>query len=74
VLEQRIRPQHERFTVCSAAGRGRASCSKAPKESEGVTQHLEALGHDVGVTEPNDAAIYATRSRAGSPRRPGWGR
>jgi transposase len=33
-------------------------------ESEWVAQHLEALGHEVIVADPNYAAMYGSRSRA----------
>jgi transposase len=33
-------------------------------ESEWVAQHLEAIGHEVIVADPNYAAMYGTRSRA----------
>ena len=33
-------------------------------ESEWVAQHLEALGHEVIVADPNYAAMYGARSRA----------
>ena len=36
---------------------------EAATESEWVAQHLEALGHEVIVADPNFAPRYATRSR-----------
>ena len=32
-------------------------------ESEWVARHLESLGHEVIVADPNYAPMYATRSR-----------
>jgi transposase len=36
---------------------------EASTESEWVAQHLESLGHRVRVADPNDARLYAGRSR-----------
>src|SRR5713226_4440851 len=36
---------------------------EASTESEWVAQHLESLGHDVIVADPNYGAMYARRSR-----------
>ena len=36
---------------------------EASTESEWVAQHLESLGHEVIVADPNYAAMYATRTR-----------
>jgi transposase len=36
---------------------------EASTESEWVARHLESLGHEVIVADPNFAAMYATRSR-----------
>jgi len=63
VLEQRIRTTRERFTAL-LGGRPRARILlEAATESEWVAQHLETLGHEVIVADPNYAAMYATRSR-----------
>ena len=63
VLEQRIRTTPERFTAL-LGGRPRARILlEAATESEWVAQHLEGLGHEVIVADPNYAAMYATRSR-----------
>ena len=63
VLEQRIRTTRERFTAV-LGGRPRARILlEAATESEWVAQHLEALGHEVIVADPNFAPMYATRSR-----------
>src|SRR5262249_28367189 len=71
VLEQRIRTTRERFTVL-LGGRPRARIRlEAATESEWVAQHLEGLGHEVIVADPNSAAMYATRSRRGGQGRAG---
>jgi transposase len=63
VTEQRIVTSRERFTALFA-GRQRAQVLlEASTESEWVAQHLEALGHEVIVADPNYAPMYATRSR-----------
>ena len=36
---------------------------EASTESEWVAQHLESLGHEVIVADPNYAPMYATRAR-----------
>lgn len=36
---------------------------EASTESEWVAQHLESLGHEVIVADPNYGAMYARRSR-----------
>ena len=36
---------------------------EASTESEWVARHLESLGHDVSVADPNFAPMYTTRSR-----------
>jgi transposase len=63
MLEQRIRTTRERFTAL-LGGRPRTRILlEAATESEWVAQHLETLGHEVIVADPNYAAMYATRSR-----------
>jgi transposase len=63
VLEQRIRTTRERFSaLLGGRPRGRILL-EAATESEWVAQHLETLGHEVIVADPNYAAMYATRSR-----------
>jgi transposase len=63
IREQRIRTTRERLTAL-LGGRPRArTLLEAATESEWVAQHLETLGHEVIVADPNYAAMYATRSR-----------
>lgn len=63
VEERRIQTSRERFTAV-LGGRPRARVLlEAATESEWVAQHLEGLGHDVIVADPNFAPMYATRSR-----------
>ena len=63
VEERRIVTSRERFTAV-LGGRPRARILlEASTESEWVARHLESLGHEVIVADPNFAAMYATRSR-----------
>jgi len=63
ITEQRIVTSRERFTAV-LGNRPRARVLlEASTESEWVAQHLEGLGHDVIVADPNYAPMYATRSR-----------
>jgi transposase len=63
IEERRIATTRERFSAV-LAGRPRAHILlEASTESEWVARHLEGLGHEVIVADPNFAAMYATRSR-----------
>jgi transposase len=61
--ERRIVTSRERFTAV-LGGRPRARILlEAATESEWVARHLETLGHEVIVADPNYAPMYATRRR-----------
>ena len=63
VEERRIATTRERFAAV-LGGRPRARILlEASTESEWVARHLESLGHDVIVADPNFAPMYATRAR-----------
>jgi transposase len=63
VEERRIVTSRERFTAV-LGGRPRARILlEASTESEWVARHLEQLGHEVIVADPNFAPMYATRAR-----------
>ena len=63
ITDRRIVTSRERFTAV-LGGRPRARILlEASTESEWVARHLESLGHDVIVADPNDAPMYANRSR-----------
>lgn len=63
IREQRIRTSRDRFTAV-LGGQPRARVLlEASTESEWVAQHLEQLGHEVIVADPNFAPMYATRAR-----------
>lgn len=63
IHERRIRTSRDRLTAV-LGGRSRARVLlEASTESEWVAQHLEQLGHEVIVADPNFAPMYATRTR-----------
>jgi len=63
ILERRIVTDRDRFTAV-LGGRPRARILvEASTESEWVARHLESLGHEVIVADPNFAPMYATRRR-----------
>ena len=62
VEERRIVTSRERLTAVLSGPRARVLV-EASTESEWVARHLEALGHEVIVADPNFAPMYATRSR-----------
>src|SRR5437016_6570593 len=63
VFERRIQTSRERFTTVLGERAPARILLEASTESEWVAQHLEALGHQVVVADPNFAPMYATRSR-----------
>jgi transposase len=63
ISERRIGTSRDWFTAV-LGGRARARVLlEATTESEWVARHLEALGHEVIVADPNYAPMYAHRSR-----------
>ena len=63
ITEQRIVTSRERFTAVLGHRPPARVLVEASTESEWVAQHLETLGHEVIVADPNYAPMYATRSR-----------
>jgi transposase len=63
VLDRRIVTTQERFTAVFWGRARMRILIEASTESEWVAQHLESLGHDVIVADPNYGAMYALRSR-----------
>lgn len=61
--ERRIATTRERFTAVLGDRPRARILLEASTESEWVARHLEQLGHDVIVADPNFAPMYATRSR-----------
>jgi transposase len=63
VTEQRIVTSRARFTAVLGHRPRARILLEASTESEWVARHLESLGHEVIVADPNYAPMYATRSR-----------
>ena len=63
LIERRIPTTPEHFARLLAARAPSRVLIEASTESEWVALHLEALGHEVIVADPNFAPMYATRSR-----------
>jgi transposase len=63
VEERRIVTSGERFTAVLGTRPRARILLEASTESEWVARHLEGLGHEVIVADPNFAPMYATRSR-----------
>jgi hypothetical protein len=63
VIERRIRTQRERLAAVLGERPRAKILIEASTESEWVARCLEDLGHEVVVSDPNFAAMYATRSR-----------
>ena len=63
LLEVRIRTTRERCTEVLGNRPQARILLEASTESEWVARHLEALGHEVVVADPNFAPMYAARSR-----------
>ena len=61
--ERRIATSRERFSAVLGARPRARILLEASTESEWVARHLESLGHEVIVADPNFAPMYATRSR-----------
>jgi transposase len=61
--ERRIVTSRERFTAILGSRPRARILIEASTESEWVAQHLESLGHEVIVADPNYAPMYATRAR-----------
>jgi transposase len=63
IKERRIGTSREWFTAVLGQRPRARILLEAMTESEWVARHLEALGHEVIVADPNYAPMYATRSR-----------
>lgn len=61
--EWRIRTDRESLSKAFAQRPRARVLLEASTESEWVAQHLEVLGHEVIVADPNFAPMYASRSR-----------
>ena len=63
VIEQRIRTEPERFAAVLGTRPRARILMEASTESEWVAQHLEGMGHEVIVADPNYGPMYGHRSR-----------
>src|SRR2546422_9782169 len=63
VLDRRIATTRERLTTLLWGRPHARILIEASTESEWVAQHLETLGHEVVVADPNYTLMYGHRSR-----------
>jgi transposase len=63
VLDRRIPTTRDRFTALFWGRPRLRILLEASTESEWVAQHLESLGHEVVVADPNYTPMYGQRSR-----------
>lgn len=63
ITERRIVTSRDRFTAVLGGLDHSRILIEASTESEWVAQHLESMGHEVVVANPNYAPMYASRSR-----------
>src|SRR5579864_8816367 len=63
VIDRRIATTRDRFSTIFLGRPRTRILLEASTESEWVAQHLEQLGHEVIVADPNYAPMYGHRSR-----------
>src|SRR5947209_15211821 len=63
LIERRIKTDREHIYELLGSRPPARILIESGTESEWVARHLEALGHEVIVADPNFASMYATRSR-----------
>jgi transposase len=63
IIDRRIATTRQRLTEVLGDEPHSRILLEASTESEWVARHLESLGHEVIVADPNFAPMYATRSR-----------
>ncbi|MDQ3254328.1 MAG: IS110 family transposase [Acidobacteriota bacterium] len=63
LLEHRLKTDRESLTKLLGVCTRSRILVEAGTESEWVARHLEQLGHEIIVADPNFAPMYATRSR-----------
>src|ERR687891_1133994 len=63
ILDQRIATSRRAFDALFWGRRPMRVLVEASTESEWVAEHLEALGHEVIVADPNYAPMYGHRTR-----------
>src|SRR5215211_4519382 len=63
LIERRIKTDREHISELLGKRPPARVLVESSTESEWVARHLEALGHEVVVADPNFAPMYATRSK-----------
>lgn len=63
IVDRRIHTSRDRLTAVFGGRPQTRILVEASTESEWVAQHLESLGHEVIVADPNYAPMYVTRTR-----------
>jgi transposase len=63
LIERRVKTSREQFDTWLGRRAPARILIEATTESEWVARHLEGMGHEVIVADPNFAPMYATRSR-----------
>lgn len=63
VFERRVPTRRDRLTEVFGGRPAMRILLESGTESEWVAQHLEGLGHEVVVADPNYAAMYGERTR-----------
>ena len=63
LIERRIKTDREHISELLGKRAPARVLVESGTESEWVARHLEGLGHEVVVADPNFASMYATRSR-----------
>jgi transposase len=63
LIERRIKTDREHISELLGNRQPARILVESGTESESLARHLEALGHEVVVADPNFASMYATRSR-----------
>jgi transposase len=63
VLERRVTTTRERLTAVFGSRRAMRVLLESGTGSEWVAQHLEGLGHEVVVADPNYTPMYGSRTR-----------
>ena len=63
LVERRIKTDRDSFDSLLGGQAPAGILVESSTESEWVARHLEALGHEVVVADPNFAPMYATRDK-----------
>jgi transposase len=63
IVDRRIPTQREAFTTLFGGRTRMRILLEASTESEWVARHLETMGHEVVIGDPNYAPMYGTRTR-----------